>query len=280
MERHEKDTNSRLLMFDGHALAFHSWFTSIPSRVTSGFFDLFTEAIEKYTPTHVVVTFDPAPPTFRHLIFPKYKGNRPPVPEGLLEECDEVRNTLQAQGIQSISVAGYEADDVLGTLSKQASTVGFEVVIITCDLDLLQLVSNSIKVEVFSQYWATRVFGVDAAKRRFGGLEIASIPDYKALVGDKSDNYPGIRGIGDRTALTLLSKFGHLEGIYDNLENVCELPLRGAKRVYQLLNDNREYVFMMRTLATINSDVFPDQEYDLGMMKYPEQLYQSTYAPA
>lgn len=279
MQKHEEDTNGRLLMFDGHAMAFHSWFTTFPPRVGTGFFALMTEAIEKYDPTHVLVTFDPAPPTFRHIIFPAYKGNRPPVPDGLLEECDEVREELQSQGIQSISIEGYEADDVLGTMSKQASTAGFEVVIVTCDLDLLQLVSTSIKVEVFSQYWPTRIFEIEATKRRFGGLEIASIPDYKALVGDKTDNYPGVRGIGDRSALTLLSKFGHLEGIYDNLENVCELPLRGAKRVYQLLKDNHECVFIMRTLATIKSDVFPDQEYDLAMMKYPEQLHWSIHAP-
>ena len=223
MNRHNEDTTKRFLMFDGHALAFHSWFTTIPSRVTPGFYSLFTEAIEKYVPTHVCVTFDPAPPTFRHIIFPEYKGNRPPVPEGLLEECDEIRNELQAHGIQSLSINGYEADDVLGTLSKQASAAGYEVVIITCDLDLHQLVSESITVEVFSQYWPTRIFGIEATKRRFGGLDVASIPDYKALVGDKTDNYPGIRGIGNGAAFPLLSKFGHLEGIYEDLEMVLKI---------------------------------------------------------
>jgi DNA polymerase-1 len=260
--------SKRLLLCDGHALAFYSWFTSEPTRVLPGFFRLLTGAIGKYAPTHVLVAWDPAPPTFRHHMYAAYKANRPPVPEGLLEGCDAVREELASQGIQYLTVNGYEADDVLGTLSSSASRAGFQTTIITSDLDLLQLVSDSIEVEVFSQYWPTRMFNTEATRRRFGGLNPASIPDYKALVGDRSDNLPGVRGIGEQSTFALLARYQHLEGIYDDLENVCHLPLRGAKRIQRLLRDNHSEAFLMRFLTTIVSNVEYAVDYDLASLLY------------
>ncbi len=141
----------RLLLFDGHALAFHSWFTSYPNEVMPGFFGMVGSAIERHGPTHVIVTFDPPPPTFRHKLYPDYKANRPPVPEGLLEDCERVRERLESLDVIFCTVEGYEADDVLGTLSSRASMAGFQTMILTSDLDLLQLVSPITEVEVFSQ---------------------------------------------------------------------------------------------------------------------------------
>ena len=134
-------TEKKLLLFDGHALAFHSWFTSEPPRVVPGFFRMVSDAIEEHAPTHVIVTFDPPPPTFRHKLYPDYKANRPPVPEGLLEDCERVRERLESLDVVFCTVQGYEADDVLGTLSTRASVSGFHTMIVTSDLDLLQLVS-------------------------------------------------------------------------------------------------------------------------------------------
>ena len=111
----------KLLLFDGHALAFHSWFTSYPNEVMSGFFSMVGRAIERHDPTHLIVTFDPPPPTFRHKLYPDYKANRPPVPEGLLEDCERVRERLESLRVVFCTVEGYEADDVLGTLSSRAS---------------------------------------------------------------------------------------------------------------------------------------------------------------
>ena len=110
----------RLLLFDGHALAFHSWFSSYPNEVMSGFFSMVGRAIERHSPTHLIVTFDPPPPTFRHKLYPDYKANRPPVPEGLLEDCERVRERLESLDVVFCTVQGYEADDVLGTLSTRA----------------------------------------------------------------------------------------------------------------------------------------------------------------
>ena len=255
-------SSKRLLLFDGHALAFHSWFTSYPNEVMPGFFKIISNAIKKHIPTHVIVTFDPPPPTFRHKLYPDYKANRPPVPEGLLEDCERVRERLESLNVAFCTVGGYEADDVLGTLSIKASKSGFQTVIVTSDLDLLQLVTPIIEVEVFSQYWDTRFFGVAAAKRRFGGIAPENIPDYKALVGDKSDNLPGVPGIGDVSATAVLQACGRLDNVYEDLAVIRESSFRGAKRVARLLETNREQAFLMRTLTTIVCDVPIDIDID------------------
>jgi len=188
-------------------------------------------------------------------LYPDYKANRPPAPKELLEGCELVRERLESLGVMFCTVDGYEADDLLGTLCHAASDSGFETTIVTSDLDLLQLVTPIIKVEVFSQYWPTRLFGLTAAKGRFGGIEPRNIPDYKALVGDKSDNLPGVPGIGDVAAVAVLGRFGNLDDTYKHLGEVSELPIRGAKRVHKLLSDHMEEAFLMRTLTTIVCNV-------------------------
>jgi len=164
-------------------------------------------------------------------------------------------------------VEGYEADDVLGTLASRASVSGFQTMILTSDLDLLQLVSPVTEVELFSQYWAKRSFDVEAAKRRFGGLAPENIPDYKALVGDKSDNLPGVPGIGDVSATAVLGDYGSLDKVYEDLDAISELPFRGASRVSRLLAEHREQAFLMRTLTTIVCDVPVYVDIDRAMIE-------------
>lgn len=248
-------TQRRLLLFDGHALAFHSWFASGEIEAKSGFFKMVEKAIGKYAPSHMVVAFDPPPPTFRHELYPEYKSNRPPVPVRLLEECDVIREKLAANRVVMCTVAGYEADDVLGTLTKQASSLGFATVVVTSDLDILQLVSPDTHVEVFSTYWPTRFFDPVAVTRRFGGLAPGSIPDYKALAGDRSDNLSGVPGIGDVAATAVLQEYGDLETVYENLESIPGLGFRGAKRVGMLLREHRDLAFTMKVLTTIVRDI-------------------------
>ena len=223
------NAEKKLLLFDGHALAFHSWFTSYPNEVMAGFFRVVNGAIQRHEPTHLIVTFDPPPPTFRHGLYPDYKANRPPAPEGLLEDCDRVRDRLESMDVAFCTVEGYEADDVLGTLSTRAAASGFKTVIMTSDLDPLQLVNPVTEVEVFSQYWETRFFDVETTEWRYGGLAPENIPDYKALVGDRLDNLPGVHGIiGDVSATGVLEKYGSLEDVYADLDGVSQLPTRGA----------------------------------------------------
>ena len=267
IEKKEPDPTKRMLLFDGHALAFYSWFTSYPNRVVPGFFRMVNDAVEKHNPTHLIVVFDPPPPTFRHKLYPTYKANRPPVPEGLLEECDRVREQLNNLDVVFCTVDEYEADDVLGTLANRALASGFHTLILTSDLDLLQLVTSITEVEVFSQYWPQRSFDVESARRRFGGIAPENIPDYKALVGDTSDNLPGVPGIGDVSASAVLGCYGNLDEVYENLDAIAELPMRGASRVSRLLAEYREQAFLMRKLTTIVCDVPVELDIDESMIE-------------
>jgi len=255
MKTTSQNEQKKLLLVDGHALAFYMWYSDYPHEIIPGFLKSLSRAITNHEPSHLMVAFDPAPPTFRHEIYPEYKANRPPVPEGFLEECEELYEVLDSLGVSRCKVDGFEADDVLGTLSENAVGDGYEVVIRTSDLDLLQLLDKSLTVEVFSQYWPTRTFDIPAALQRFDGVEPHQLPDLKALMGDRSDNLPGVKGIGERSAIALLNEYTDLEAIYDYLEEIPEMPFRGAKRVARLLDENKEEAFKMRTLATIVRDI-------------------------
>lgn len=245
----------RLLLVDGHAVAFRCWFASDSQSVVTGFMEHLVDAIDDHNPSHLIIAFDPPPPTFRHDIYPAYKANRPPVPEEFLEECSELLVTLDSMAITHYQVDGYEADDVLGTLAKAASASGFFTTIITCDLDLVQLVSDNILVEIFSQYWPTRTFDLEVARARFGGIEPRRIPDFKGLVGDRSDNLPGVKGIGEVAAKAILHGDDSLEVVFNKLDQIAELPFRGSKRVSRLLSENKDEAFKMRMLATIVQNV-------------------------
>lgn len=249
-----KSCPRKLLIIDGHAVAFYCWFSNYLDSIIPGVLKKISQAIDEHSPSHIVVAFDPKPPTFRHNLYPAYKANRPPVPKKFLDECKHLFKILESIRIPFYELSGYEADDVIGTCVTHFSQIGFDSVILTCDLDLLQLTNHSVQVEVFSQYWPTRIFDQTAAKRRFGGIEPINIPDFKALAGDRSDNLPGIVGIGSKSATSLLLERGDLEGIYEDLDSVLDLNIRGAKRIHQLLESNRQNAYIMRDLATIVRD--------------------------
>ena len=261
---------SKLLILDGHAVAFHSWFTSFPSNVAEGFIYMLDDLVDRHQPTHVAITFDPPPPVFRHLIYPAYKEGRPPAPKRFIEECEGLKGWLRNEKYLLVEIDGYEADDAIGTLSSQASRRGINTVIATCDLDILQLVDDRVTVEVFSQYHPTRFFDVQRTIDRFSGLIPSQIADYKALAGDKSDNLPGVPGIGDVTATALLNKRTSLEDIYRDLSFVKELGLRGPGRIFKILKENRAQAFMMKKMTTIVCDI--DLDSDLGDARLPLQV--------
>ena len=152
-------------------------------------------------------------------------------------------------------VAGFEADDVLGTLSDKASKAGMNSLIYTCDLDLLQVLDENTEVEVFSQYRETRTFDIASATRRFNGIGPLNIPDLKALMGDRSDNLPGVPGIGEKSATTILLETRDIETLYADLERVTRLPIRGSKRIFRILSEHKDDAFLMKRLATILRDV-------------------------
>ena len=264
---------NRVLLLDGYSLAYRAFFALPETLGTSsgqvtnavfGFTSMLIKLEAEERPDAVIACMDKGAPQFRLDQYPAYKAGRSETPQTLRQQFPLIREVLEALCLPVVELEGYEADDVLGALSFQASETGIYTRIVTCDLDLLQLVSPVIGVEVFSQYWPTRIFDVQATRFRFDGLDPAQLPDYKALVGDSSDNLPGVRGIGARTASSLLSKYGHLEEIYDDLENIPSMKLRGSKRVQQLLRENYEEAFKMRTLTTIVCDGEISARCDLG----------------
>ena len=167
---------------------------------------------------------------------------------------------------------GFEADDVLGTLTRQASELSLRSLVYTCDLDLLQIIDENTQVEVFSQYWPKRLFDEESASRRYNGIMPENIPDLKALMGDRSDNLPGVPGIGEKTAAAILRNVGDIETLYADLDAVLEMQLRGSARIHRLLTENEAQAFLMKRLTTIDMDVpvtleLPVQEFQACDLK-------------
>ena len=249
-----------LLLIDGHAMVHRSFRAISASRnltvsttgedVTGvyGFASVFIRALNEWQPTHVAVAFDNPSPTFRHERFPGYKAQRPPTPPELRGQFDRVKELMATFAVPIYEMPGYEADDVIGTLCRQAESAQVPTVILTGDRDTFQLISPLVRVDLASSERDRRIVDEEELAARYGGLTAEQQPDYKALVGDKSDNIPGVPGVGDKTATTLLSNYGTLEGIYDHLGEVTQ------KRVQNNLDANREAAFEYRFLTTINCE--------------------------
>ena len=219
-----------LILMDGHALVHRAWHaiqqplnvssTGEEVRAVFGFLNSFLRTLSDWQPTHCAITFDLPAPTFRHLQFKEYKAQRPPTPPELRAQFERIRQLVDAFGIPIYEKEGYEADDVLGTLGLQAEEHKIETLILTGDTDTLQLVSPWVRVLLSYAVQKKTVYDEIAVRERYGGLGPESVPDLKALQGDPSDNIPGVPGVGSKTAIRLLTTYGRLEGIYENLEKV------------------------------------------------------------
>ncbi len=253
-------TSPLFLIIDGHAMVHRSFRAISVSRnltvsttgedVTGvyGFASVFMRALNEWQPTHVAVAFDVPVPTFRHERFPEYKAQRPPSPPELRGQFDRVKELLTAFAVPIYELAGFEADDLIGTLCRQAEADGVATVILTGDRDTFQLISPLVRVDLASSERDRRIVDETELAQRYGGLTARQQPDYKALVGDKSDNIPGIPGVGDKTATNLLTDYGTLEGIYEHIDDITR------KRVHNNLTAHREAAFEYRFLTTINCD--------------------------
>ena len=201
-----------------------------------------------WQPTHCIIAFDTSKPTFRHEMFPKYKAQRPPTPRNLRHQFDRVKQLMAAFNVLRLEAPGFEADDILGTLAREAEGQGVETVILTGDTDTLQLVSPHVRVQLFYSVQQQKVYDEMAVRKRFGGLLPSAQPDFKAIKGDPSDNIPGIPGLGEKTAIKLLLQFDTLESIYENIDEVK------PPRVRNLLLNNRDAALQGKTLTTIRRD--------------------------
>ena len=247
-----------LLLFDGNALV-HRAFHALPPLTVSktgemvnavyGFASTLLKVLAEFKPTYWAVAFDRPAPTFRHEMFEEYKAQRPKAPEELKSQIKRVHQLVDAFRIPIFEIDGFEADDVLGTLGKQAGEQGSETIIVTGDNDVLQLVLPEIKALMPRRTLSdTVLYDEEAVKQKYG-IRPEQITDFKALVGDVSDNIPGVPGIGEKTATKLIRQFGSLEGIYDNIGNVMPSKLRAMLREYQ------SQAFQSKELVTIVKDV-------------------------
>ena len=230
-----------LLLIDGHSLAFRAYYAfamsrkgalrttaGIPTSVCFGFLNSLLQAITYYEPQALAIAFDRKEPTFRHTADVNYKANRQETPSDFILDIENLHHILTALKIKQISVAGYEADDVIGTLALKGDQAKYRVKIITGDRDLFQLVSSDKNISVLYLDHTALKSTTDGKYPEFKSEEIEEkigvkphqIIDYKALCGDKSDNIPGVKGIGDKTAITLLKEYESLENIYKNITQI------------------------------------------------------------
>ncbi|HEY7356775.1 MAG TPA: 5'-3' exonuclease H3TH domain-containing protein, partial [Ktedonobacterales bacterium] len=254
-DEQEKPT---LMLIDGHALfhrAFHAFpedmstQTGEPTNAVFGFARMLLDALKNIHPEYAAVTFDRSTPTFRHLEFAPYKAQRPPLPDTMRPQFGRLRQLVGAFGMPIYELDGFEADDVMGTLSCQATAQGLATVIVTGDLDTLQLVNPSVRVTYASKPLRGELAYYDeAAVRARYGFAPERLVDYKALVGDKSDNIPGVPGIGDKTATNLINQYGTLEDI---LAHIDELP----PKVRATLQEHEALARQCKHLATIVTNV-------------------------
>lgn len=242
--------------FDGHALFYRSFHAmpsmSGPSGEETGAIYGFTAAILKtlreVNPKRATVAFDMRGPTFRHKAFETYKANRPPMPDEMRNQFSRIREVIEILGIPILELEGFEADDVLGHIAKAASSQDLETIIFTGDQDTMQLVSPTVRVMYQRPGGSNMLFDESAVNEKYG-LSPKQIPDLKALMGDSSDNIPGVPGIGSVTATSLLKQFNSVDGIYSNLENV-EPP-----RVRKKLEDSEDLARQCLELTRIVEDL-------------------------
>lgn len=254
-----------LVLFDGNAIVHRAYHAFGPSKgrqgtaltvrktgevvsAVYGFAMIMLKVLNELKPTHLAIAFDKKGPTFRHDLFDAYKAQRPATPEDLVSQITRVKQLVKAFNIPLFELDKYEADDVLGTLSRQAAEKGIDTVIVTGDADTMQLVRPHVKVLYpRTGFSDTQLFDEAAVKEKFGvGPE--HIADYKALVGDPSDNIPGVPGIGDKTAVKLINEFGSVEEIYQHLDEVT------PARTKTILETGVEAAKQSKELATIVTD--------------------------
>jgi DNA polymerase-1 len=260
----------KLVLIDGHAII-HRAFHAVPETLTNskgehvnatfGFTSMLMKALLEEKPDYIAMTFDRPSPTFRHLQFSDYKAHRPTLPDNMRPQFARIREVVEAFGIPIYEKDGFEADDVLGTLSVQATQLGVETIIYTGDMDTLQLVNEHVMVKV-AKRGITEIteYDEEGVKNRYG-FEPEKLPDFKGLVGDKSDNIPGVPGIGEKTASKLIADYGSLENI---LAHVDELTPKEQK----LLREKGEQARQSKMLATIVLDVPVQLDLEACLLKH------------
>ncbi|MBX7255094.1 MAG: DNA polymerase I [Candidatus Hydrogenedentes bacterium] len=245
----------RLFLIDGSAFAYRAYFAirnltnskGVPTNAVYGFARVLIKILREHDPSHIAVVFDAPGKTFRDDMYAEYKATRPETPEDLRAQFPLMHEVVKAFNIRLLMEPGVEADDVIGTLARQGAEAGFSVAVVTGDKDMLQLVTDSVTVFDPNKEDEGQWIGIDEVRERFG-VPPERVVEALGLMGDTADNVPGVRGIGPKTARTLLEKYGTIEGIYAHIDEIS------GKQKERLLEDH-DQAMLSRKLVTIKTDV-------------------------
>ena len=255
----------KLMAIDGNSLINRAYYgvrplstkSGVPTNALYGFLNMYFKLLDELKPDGVCVCFDLKAETFRKKMYEGYKAQRRPMPEDLAAQMPLVKQVLDLMGVRRLELEGYEADDLLGTLARRSAERGDECTIVTGDRDSLQFISVGAKVALVITKMgltSTEVYDEKLFEEKYSGLSADKIVDLKAIMGDKSDNIPGVPGIGEKGAMDLLTRFGSLQGVYDNLETGTFTP-----SVKKKLTEGRESAFLSYELAKGVTDVPIDE---------------------
>ena len=252
---------NKLLLIDGNSVAFRAFYAlhnsldrfknnnGLHTNAIYAFHTMFDNMMARENPTHVLVAFDAGRTTFRHEWYDEYKGGRSKTPSEFKEQMPYIRELINALGVEHYELDNYEADDIIGTLAKQVDKEKFDVVVLTGDRDLTQLVTDDVTVNItLKGVSEVEVCTPEFIAEKYQGLSPLQIIDLKGLAGDASDNIPGVTKVGEKTAIKLLNEFGSIEGIYEHIDS-----LKKSKMKENLIND-KEQAFLSKKLATIHTD--------------------------
>lgn len=256
----------KLMVIDGNSIvnrAFYGVSQSLttregqPTNAIFGFLNILNKLLDEAAPDALCVTFDRSAPTFRHQAYEGYKANRKGMPDELASQMPLLKEVLSALNVPMYELDGWEADDLLGTIARLDEAAGWETAIVTGDKDALQLVTDQTTVKLVSTRMG-RTTTKDVTPELFRaeyGFDPINIIDLKALMGDSSDNYPGVKGVGEKTAMSLIQLYHTVAHLYDHMPDICSAPNVDAKPgLVKKLEEGKESAFLSYDLATIRTD--------------------------
>ena len=268
----ENPQGGKLFLVDGHSFCYRAFYAiphltnskGEPTNAIYGFVTMIRKLLEEQKPDHVAMCFDRKEPTFRHEQYKEYKAHRKPMPEELVSQIEPIKEFCRISKLAILEKAGFEADDVIGTLAKQGERAGYQVFIITGDKDAFQLVNEQVKI--LQPHKENFVYDREKVRERFSGLGPEKVVDILALMGDASDNIPGVPGIGEKTAIKLIQEFGSVQGL---LERIEEIP---SEKQRQKIQENMKDLKMSQMLATIDTNVPLEIDWDAIRVTEPDHV--------
>jgi DNA polymerase I len=264
----QRDSPKKLIIFDGNAIV-HRAYHALPPLSTKdgrlvnavyGFLTVFLKAVADFSPDFIAATFDLPVPTFRHQKYKEYKAKRPKAPADLYSQIPIIKEVLACFSVKIFEKAGFEADDLIGTIASLANKKEVlektSVIIVTGDLDTLQLVDENTKIYFLRKgVKDTALYDKKSVADKFTGLTPEQIVDYKSLRGDPSDNIPGVKGVGEKTAIKLLLRFGTLENLYQEIEKKSKKAEDLKQKLKEILIRDKKKAFLSKELVVLEKNV-------------------------